>query len=67
MRLAKISRDRLYYSEHQTISTLRVRRSHLSKGCIHEDKLPALGRPHAAKTCFSTEASKQIIRASCNE
>jgi hypothetical protein len=37
----------MLYSEYLTISTLRVKQSHISKVCEHKNK------PHEAKPCFS--------------
>ena len=63
----KVSRSSQLYSEHQTIYTLRVKRSHMSKVYNHEGKMHMAGKRHVAKTCFSIEAYKQITIASCNE
>ena len=61
MRWNKVPCNSQLYSEHQTIYSLRVKRSHMSKVSIHK------GKPHGEKTCFSIEVYKQIATASCNE
>ena len=67
MRDNKVSCNHQFYSEHQTIYTIRVRKSHMSKVYNHKDKLRVADKPHSEETCFSIEAHKQIAIASCNE
>lgn len=50
MSQAKVSRNGQLYSEHQTIYTPRVKRSHMNKVYSHRGKL------HMDKPCFSIEA-----------
>lgn len=45
----KVSCNSQHYLEHQTIHTLRVKKSHVSRVFKHRDKL------HMAKTGFSKE------------
>lgn len=61
LRQIKVSCNSHFYSEHQTIYTLRVKRSHMRKAYRHNDEL------HAVKTCFSRQAYKQIAVTSHNE
>ena len=58
MRLTKVSSHNQLYSEHHTISALRVKKG---KVYNHKDTL------HKGNTCLSTEIHKQIAIASCNE
>lgn len=57
IRLTKVSYKRQLCSEHQTVYTLRVKRSCMSKVNNHnkEHRLHMAGKPHRAETCFSTE------------
>ena len=58
------------YSEHQTIYTLRVKRSHMIKVTWlhnHEAKPHVAGKPNSTKPCFPTDTYKQTKIASCNE
>ena len=56
MRQTKVSCNSQLYSEHQTVYTLRVKKSHPSKVCNHKDKT------HVGETCFSTEAYKRQFK-----
>lgn len=68
MRWTKVSYNSQLYTKHQTIYTLCIKRSHMSKVYNHKDKQHVVDKLHAAKTCFSPiEAHKQIATANCNE
>ena len=58
---SKASWSSQMYSEYQTIHTLKVKKSQLSKLYNHKDKL------HVAQTCFSKEAYKSVMITSCNK
>lgn len=53
IRQTVVSRNRQLYSEHQTVSTLRVTKNGLSKMYNHKDKT------HVTKTCFCLEGREQ--------
>lgn len=61
MRRTKVSSNSQLYSEHQTIITLRVKRSHVNK--VYNDK----GKPHVTRTYFSIEWYKQTTISSYHE
>ena len=63
----KVSRSSQLYSEHQTIYTLRVKRSHMSKLYNHKGKSHVVDKLHLAETYFSIKAYEQITIVHCNE
>ena len=48
----KVSQNTQLYLEHQTIYTLRVKKSNLSKMYSHKDEPPMADKCHMTKTCF---------------
>lgn len=58
MRQTKASHSSQLYAEHQTIYTLRLKKSHMSQAVSHKDKLQMADKPDVAKACFSKEAQK---------
>jgi hypothetical protein len=54
----KVSCNIQFYSEHQTIYTLRIKKSHMSKLYNHKvrshivGKSHDMGKPHGTKLCF---------------
>jgi hypothetical protein len=60
MSQTKVSCSSQLYSEHQTMCTLRVRMTQMSKVFNHKDKM------HGVNTCFSTEAYIWLPKAEVN-
>ena len=60
MRQTKVSCHSQFYSEPQTIHTLMVKKSRMSKVSSHK------GKPHSTKIGVPTEADKAAV-ASCNQ
>ena len=60
MRQTKVSCHSQFYSEPQTIHTLMVKKSRMSKVSSHEDEQLMEGKRLMMKTHFSIKAYKQI-------